>query len=50
MSKEEKLAKAAELLHDADGLIQEALGASEECYRLHTLISNIAEDLEDRIA
>ena len=41
----ELLLKAVDLLHEADCLIQKALGASDECYELHNAIENAAEDV-----
>ena len=43
--KAEKLREAMELLHDADALIQEALGASDVCFETHNRIEDIVEDL-----
>ena len=37
--------EAVELLHKADALMQEALGASDECYDLHCGIESMADDL-----
>ena len=37
--------EAVEALHKADALMQEALGASDECYDLHCGIESIADDL-----
>ena len=41
------LLEAVELLNQADALVQKALGASDECYYIHTQIENAAEDLLD---
>jgi len=41
----ELLLKAVDLLHEADCLIQKALGASDECYELHNAIDNAAEEV-----
>ena len=41
--------EAVEALHKADALMQEALGASDECYYIHTQIENAADDLLDAI-
>jgi len=41
--------EAVELLHKADALMQEALGASDECFDLHCGIESIADDLLDTI-
>jgi len=37
--------EAVEALHKADALMQEALGASDECYDLHCGIESMADDL-----
>jgi hypothetical protein len=41
--------EAVELLHKADALIQQAMGASDECYEMHCAIENVADDLLDTI-
>ena len=41
--------EAVELLHRADALMQEALGASDECYDLHCGIESMADDLLELI-
>lgn len=43
----ELLLKAVDLLNEADVLIQQALGASDECYELHNAIENCAEEVLD---
>ena len=43
------LLEAVELLHRADALVQAAMGASEECYYIHTQIENAADDVLDAI-
>jgi hypothetical protein len=48
--KQNKLMLAAvEALHKADALMQEALGASDECYDLHCGIESMADDLLELI-
>jgi uncharacterized coiled-coil DUF342 family protein len=42
-----KLAEAVELLAQADMLVQQALGASDECYEMHNAIENIAEEIAE---
>ena len=37
--------EAVEALHKADALMQEALGATEECFDLHCGIQSMADDL-----
>ena len=45
----ELMLKAVELLHEADCLIQQAMGASDECYELHNTIEEAADDVLDVI-
>jgi uncharacterized coiled-coil DUF342 family protein len=47
ISKAQKLQEAINKLHEADALVQEALGASEECFDLHTGIQSIADDIAE---
>ena len=47
MTKMEKLARAVDLLHEADSLVQEALEATNACYDLHTRLTDLADDIED---
>ena len=42
-----QLLEAVELLHRADALVQKAMGASDECYYIHTQIENAADDVLD---
>jgi len=42
-----QLLEAVELLHKADALIQEVMGASDECYYIHTQVENAADDVLD---
>ena len=42
-----QLLEAVELLHKADVLIQAAMGASDECYYIHTQVENAADDVLD---
>ena len=44
-----QLLEAVELLHKADALIQKAMGASDECYYIHTQVENAADDVLDYI-
>jgi hypothetical protein len=37
--------EAVDALHKADALMQEALGASDECFDLHCGIESMADDL-----
>jgi hypothetical protein len=46
ISKAQKLRLAMDKLHEADCLMQEALGASEDCYELHNAIEDIADTLD----
>jgi len=41
--------EAVEALHQADALIQQALGASDECYEIVCEIANIADNVLDTI-
>ena len=43
------LNKAVDLLNEADALLQQALGAGDECYYIHTQIENAADDIVDII-
>jgi hypothetical protein len=45
----ELMLEAVEALHKADALMQEALGASDECYDLHCGIESMADDLLELI-
>jgi hypothetical protein len=42
-----QLLEAVDLLHKADALIQKAMGASDECYYIHTQVENAADDVLD---
>jgi len=42
-----KLQEAINKLHEADALMQEALGATEECFDLHCGIESMADDLAE---
>ncbi len=44
-----QLNEAIELLHRADALVQAAMGASDECYYIHTQVENAADDVLDYI-
>lgn len=43
------LNKAVDLLHEADALVQQAMGAGEECYCIHSAIECAADDVVDVI-
>ncbi len=43
------LNKAVDLLHEADALLQQAMGAGDECYAIHSNIENAADDIVDVI-
>ena len=45
----QQLLAAVELLQQADALVQSAMGASDECYYIHTQIENSADDVLDYI-
>ena len=44
-----QLMEAVELLHKADVLMQQAMGADDECYYIHTQLENAADDILDFI-
>ena len=41
------LQEAVDKLHEADALVQQALGASEECFDLHCAIESVADDIAE---
>lgn len=43
----QQLQQAMDLLHQADVLVQLAMGASDECYFIHTQIENAADDVQE---
>ena len=43
------LNEAVDLLHKADALLQQAMGACDECYCIHSAIENAADDIVDVI-
>ena len=45
--KTERLQMAIALLHDADAMMQAALGDTEECFDLHCGIESMADDLQE---
>jgi hypothetical protein len=47
ISKAQKLQEAIALLHEADALMQEALGATDECYDLHCGLEDIVHCMEE---
>lgn len=47
VSKAITLRKAMDKLHEADALLQQALGATDECYELHNAIEEIADTLDE---
>jgi uncharacterized protein (DUF2384 family) len=40
-----KLARAVELLNEANCLMQEGLGACDFCYEAHNMLENLQDDL-----
>ena len=42
-----KLSQAIDLMEQADALIQEALGATDDCEDFHNRISDLADDVLD---
>jgi uncharacterized coiled-coil DUF342 family protein len=47
IAKANLLQQAMDKLQEADVLVQQALGASDECYSLHNKIENIAEEVAE---
>ncbi len=45
----EMMLKAVDLLHEANVLVQKAMGASDECYYISTQIENASDDLLDAL-
>ena len=41
----ELMMRAVDLLHEADALIQQAMGASDECYEIVCTVANIADNV-----
>ena len=44
---QQKLQQAMDLLNQADVLVQQAMGHSDECYYIHSQIENAADDVQD---
>ena len=47
--KSKLLNKAVDLINEADALMQQALGAHDEVYYIHTQLENAADDIVDII-
>ena len=45
----ELMLKAVELLHEADCLVQTAMGASDECYEIHCAIEDASDAVLEQI-
>ena len=45
----ELMLKAADLLHEADCLVQTAMGASDECYEIHNAIEEASDAVLEQI-
>ena len=45
----ERLYMAIEQIHDADAVVQAALGDTEECYELHCGFESMIDDVRDVI-
>lgn len=43
----QQLQQAIDLLQQADVLVQLGMGASDECYYIHTQIENAADDVQE---
>ena len=41
----ELMMRAVDLLHEADALIQQAMGASDECYEIVCAVADIADNV-----
>ena len=44
-----KLNRVMDLLNQADCVLQEALGAGDECYEIHNAIENVMDEVCDVI-
>ena len=49
ISKANTLQQAIQKLHEADALLQQALGTTEQCFELHCAIENVADELEEAV-
>jgi uncharacterized coiled-coil DUF342 family protein len=47
IAKANKLQAAIDKLNEADALVQEALGVSDECFDLHCGIQSMADDIAE---
>jgi uncharacterized coiled-coil DUF342 family protein len=47
IAKANKLQEAIDKLNEADALVQEALGHSDECFDLHCGIQSMADDIAE---
>ena len=45
----ELMLKAVDLLQEADCLVQQAMGASDECYELHNAIEDAVEAVLEQV-
>ena len=45
----ELMLRAVDLLHEADVLVQQAMGASDECYYIHSQLEDASETLLEHI-
>ena len=45
----ELMLKAVDLLHEADCLVQQAMGASDECYEIHNAIEEASDAVLEQI-
>lgn len=46
-TQQQQLQQAIDLLNQADVLVQQAMGHSDECYYIHSQIENAADDVQD---
>jgi hypothetical protein len=44
-----KLTEAVDKLHEADAIIQQVLGATDECYELHNALEALQEQLLEMV-
>ena len=49
LQQQKLIAEAMQKLEEADALVQQALGASDECYELHCAIENTVDELQDKL-
>ncbi len=45
----ELMSKAVDLLHEADCLVQKAMGAGDECYEIHNAIDDVVASVLEQV-